>query len=108
MSSQATCPLCDQAAEFETVDRPYGKRVTCPSCGDFFIDPSSQAHIDGMPEVTRTECRTKLRKMAGSCGEDDILVIRAPKSEELGGDGHSVARTKMIAEVIAREAGRRP
>lgn len=108
MSSQTGCPLCGQAATFKTVHRPYGKRVTCPSCGDFFIDPSSEARIEDMPEVTKTECRTKLQKMASECGENDLLVIRAPNNDELGGDGHSVARTRMIAEVVTRESAERP
>lgn len=102
MSNQ-TCPLCGSGADFETVHEPYGKRFNCPSCIEFFIDPSSEKHIAELPEVTRTETRKKLSDSARSGGPTRLLVIRHPRNDELGGDGHGVARTRMIAEWVTRD-----
>jgi hypothetical protein len=98
------CPLCDAEAAYETVDAPYGKRFACPTCQEFFIDPSSESHIAGLPEVTKTEARKKLSESARASGPSRLFVIRQPRNDELGGDGHSIARTRMIAEWVSRDA----
>ena len=97
------CPLCDQEAYYETVHNHYGKRFTCPLCTEFFIDPSSEAHLSGLPEVTKTEMRNKLSKMAIACPSDHVFVIREPRNDERGGDGQRVARTQMIAQCLSND-----
>ena len=97
------CPLSDEPAAYEISHRPYCKHFKCPTCTEFFIDASSEAHIAGLPEVTKTERRADLSKRARACPPDCVFLIRAPRNDELGGDGRSVARTTMIAECLSRE-----
>ena len=94
------CPLCDNVAECERVHSPYGKRFTCKSCTDFFIDQSSEAYLSELPEVTRSETRKKLSESARDSGADRLFVIREPRIDEFGGDGQQIARTRMIAEWV--------
>jgi hypothetical protein len=96
------CPLCDSPAIFEVSSGPHCKHFQCPVCASYFIDASSEKHIAGLPEVTKSEFRKKLSKGAMSCDADHVYVIRAPRNDELGGDGRSVARTQMIAEYLSR------
>lgn len=98
--NEQLCPLCDQSAEFEVVHEPYGKRFTCSSCTEFFIDSSTESRIRNFPEVTRTEFRERARKQARNAGVDHLFVLREPRSDELGGDGHGVARTTIVGELI--------
>lgn len=95
------CPLCDKVATYEIVHDPFGKRFACPSCAEFFIDSSSERYLSKLPEVTKTETREKLRKIAESCPSDQLFVIREPRSDERGGDGHGVARTEMVAQCLS-------
>jgi hypothetical protein len=101
-SSQA-CPICDTKSTFEVVHQPYGKLFTCPNCTEFFIDVSSEKYLGHLPEVTRTDTRRKLQQNARACGPENVFVIRAPRNDELGGDGRGIAQTTMIAECITRE-----
>ena len=94
------CPLCDNAAAYETVHDPDGKRFQCSECSEFFIDRCSEAYIASLVEVTKTDIRDKLKAGAQKCRKPDIYVIRGPRKEELGGDGRSVARANMIAECV--------
>jgi hypothetical protein len=105
MSLSLNCPLCGSMATAEVVHNPYGKRIACPTCTEFFIDPSSERHIDSMPEVTKSECKAKLSKSAQDSGPKHLLVIREPTNDELGGDGHNVARTRMVAEWVLSDIG---
>ena len=84
------------------VNDPYGKLFACPTCREFFIDSSSELYLSELPEVTKTEVRLKLSKSAKSSGDNRLFVIRQPNNNELGGDGHSVAKTRMIADWIER------
>lgn len=103
MTIEQHCPLCDNAAStYETAHNPFGKLFACPSCTKFFIDSSSETHLFRLPEATKTEVRMKLSKMAKACQADKVFVIRQPRNDELGGDGHGVARTEMIAEYLSR------
>lgn len=98
MIIEQPCPLCDNAAAtYKITHEPFGKSFECPSCTKFFIDSSSEIHLSSLPEVTKTEMRTKLTKMAKASLPDDDLILRAPRNDELGGDGHGVARTTMVA-----------
>jgi hypothetical protein len=99
------CPLSDEPATYEISYRPYCKHFKCPTCTEFFIDASSEAHIAGLPEVTKTKWRADLSKRAQACPADRVFVIRAPRNDELGGDGHGVAKTTMIVECLSREPG---
>lgn len=96
------CPLCDSSANFKMVDAPYGKLFTCPTCSDYFIDNSSETYVGELSEVTKTEVRSKLSESAKSSGPNRLFVIRMPRNDELGGDGHGVAKTRMIAEWVSR------
>lgn len=97
MIIEQPCPLCDNAAAtYKTTHEPFGKLFECPSCTKFFIDSSSEIHLSSLPEVFKTERRTQLSKMAKASLPDEDLVLREPRSDELGGDGHGVARTTMI------------
>jgi hypothetical protein len=95
------CPLCDDGADYEIVDDPSGKRFVCPTCTKFFIDLSSETYLSRLPEVTRSEMRKKLSVSAKSSEPDQLFVIREARKDELGGDGHQVARTRMIAEWVS-------
>lgn len=95
------CPLCDNMAESETVHSPYGKRFTCKSCTEFFIDQSSETYLSELPEVTKSETRKRLSESARGSGEGWLFVIREPRLDELGGDGQQIARTRMIAEWVS-------
>lgn len=97
------CPLCDNMAEYERVHSPYGKRFTCQSCAEFFIDQSSEAYLSELPEVTKSETRKKLSASARDSGKDRLFVIREPRLDELGGDGQQIARTRMIAEWVSNK-----
>jgi hypothetical protein len=97
------CPLCDSPATYEISHQPYCKHFTCPVCTEFFIDPSSERHLSGLVEVPKTEFRKKLSAAARASGPEQIFVIRAPRPDEIGGDGHGIARTNLIAEHISRE-----
>jgi len=92
------CPLCNAAAAYETVHNPYGKRFSCPTCGDVFIDLAMERYIAGIPEVARSEFKAKLSKSAQASGPNRFYVIREPKANEITGDGRGVARTSMITE----------
>jgi hypothetical protein len=100
MPSPLNCLLCGSQATYEVVHNPYGKRVACPTCLEYFIDPSSESHIEGMAEITRSECKARLSKGASESRPEHLYVIRAPTNDELGGDGQGVARTRMIAEWV--------
>ena len=99
MKNQA-CPLCFAEAIYMHVENPYGKLFTCHKCGDFFIDSSSEEHIKSLPEVTNTEFREKLSNMAKMKKPNSKFVIREPRDDERGGDGHGVARAQMIAQWV--------
>ncbi len=92
------CPLCDSNAEYMQVYSPDGKLFSCNKCVRFFIDSASESYLQGIPEITRTEIRNKLSVSASTSKENHLLVIREPKHEETHGDGHGVARERMIAE----------
>ena len=98
---KAPCPLCDQDAVYDTIQQPYGKRFTCEHCSEFFIDASSEAYIGEMVEVFRTEQRKKLQAMAKSCAAPNLFVIRAPRADEIHGDGRSVALETMISSCVS-------
>lgn len=98
--NEQPCPLCDQSAAFEIVHAPFGKRFTCSSCTEFFIDPVTESRIRNLPEVTRTEFRERAQKQARNAGVDHLFVLREPRSDELGGDGHGAARTTIVGESI--------
>ena len=101
--TKSMCPLCDREAVYEKVHEPYGKRFTCKECTEFFIDQSSETHIAGLPEVAKTEHREKLKQKAKDCGPGGLLVIRAPRHDEVGGNGQTSARTTMIAECVSHK-----
>ena len=101
MTNQA-CPLCDTVATFKKTNDPYGKLFTCQTCREFFIDPSSEAHLAELPEVAKTEFRLSLSKSSKSGEANQLFIIREPRNDELGGDGHGIARTQLIAEWITR------
>lgn len=103
---EQACPLCGEPATYEISNQPYCKHFTCRTCVGFYIDASSEKHIASLSEVTKSETRRKLSDKARACKADHVFVIRAPRSDELGGDGHSVARTTMIAECLSRDPGR--
>jgi hypothetical protein len=104
MIIEQPCPLCDNAAAtYKTTDKPFGKSFECPSCTKFYIDSSSEIYLSSLSEVTKTEHRIKLSKMAKACLIDNVFELREPRSDELGGDGHGVARTTMIAEYRKRD-----
>lgn len=93
------CPLCDNAAAtYKITQTPFGKSFECPSCAKFFIDSSSENYLSSLPEVTKTERRAQLSKKAKASLPDEDFILREPRSDELGGDGHGVAITTMIAE----------
>lgn len=92
------CPLCDSSARYAQVYSPDGKLFSCGKCVKFFIDSATESYLREIPEVTRTEIRNKLSASASTSKEDDLFVIREPRREEIHGDGHGVARERMIAE----------
>ena len=104
MTTTQACPLCDRDATCAVVHQPHGKRFACAACGTFFIDVSSEVHIAGLPEVFKTEYREKLQKKAKACATSGLLVMRKPRSDELGGDGYGIARTTMIAECVSHDS----
>jgi Zn-finger protein len=99
MQKQA-CPLCFSEAVFEFTSNPYGKLFSCTKCTEFFIDSSSEKYIEELPEVTKTECREKLSNLAKKQKVNSKFIIREPRNEERGGNGHDVAQTQMIAEWV--------
>ena len=101
MKKQA-CPLCFSDASFEFTSNPSGKYFSCLKCTEFFIDASSEKYIEDLPEVTKTECREKLSNLAKMQKKNSNFIIREPRNEERGGNGHGVAQTQMIAEWVER------
>lgn len=101
MKKQA-CPLCFSETSFEFASNPYGKIFSCPKCTEFFIDASSEKYIGELPEVTKTECREKLSNLAKMQKTNSKFIIREPRNEERGGNGHGVAQKQMIAEWVER------
>ncbi|WPG35336.1 hypothetical protein [Variovorax sp. EBFNA2] len=97
------CPLCNRPASYVETQRPHrGKRFECVNCTHFFIDEVAEQVILNMVESTRSEARAKASKQAQASGPDRLYVMRAPKQNELGGDGHGVARSTMMSEWIPR------
>ena len=96
MPTHQQCPLCDRDAMYKIVQQPDGKLFTCAECGELFIDTSSEAYIAGMPDTRRAEQRTKLQREAKSCRPNSLFVMRAPRPDEIHGDGKNVARETMI------------
>lgn len=99
MKSQP-CPLCDRPANHNISHDPNCKHFTCNECREFFVDEPSEKHLAGLAEIFKTELRAKLSAMAKACPSDCVFVLRVPRCDELGGDGHSVARTNMRAEYV--------
>jgi hypothetical protein len=92
------CPLCDLAASFRFVHSPNGKLFSCKECNDFFIDSASESYLIEIPETTRTEVRDRLIDLAKSSRNGRLLVIREPRNDEIHGDGHGVAKLRMLTE----------
>lgn len=101
MKKQA-CPLCFSDALFEFTSNPYRKIFSCLKCTEFFIDASSEKYIEELPEVTKTEFREKLSNLAKMQKKNSKLIIREPRNEERGENGHGIAQTQMIAEWVER------
>lgn len=102
MTIEQPCPLCDTPASYTMSHEPYCKHFTCPVCEEFFIDASSEQHLGGLVEVTKTEFRKKLSAAARGTRPDQVFVIREPQPKERGGNGHGVARCNLIAEHLRR------
>lgn len=95
-----TCPLCGNGASFDITHNPEGKRFTCQHCSDFWIDGGSERHLENLPEVTRTERKQKLSKMAKTATDGKLLVIREPSYDEARTGIKNQTKT-MIAEYIS-------
>jgi len=98
------CPLCAVTADFKVVNSPFGKIFSCKECGDFFIDSASENYLLEIAEVTRTELRNRLIELAKSSKNERLLVIREPRNDEIHGDGHGVAKLRMLTEWKNRSA----
>jgi hypothetical protein len=92
------CPLCDLTADFRVVNSPFGKIFSCKECSDFFIDSGSETYLLEIQEITRTEVRNRLAELAKSSKNERLLVIREPRNDEIHGDGHGVAKLRMLTE----------
>lgn len=90
------CPLCQRDSTFEMCAEPWGKRFSCPECTEFFIDSATEEYITS----ANTGVRETAAKKAKATPPGKLLVLREPRSDELGGDGHGVARTTMIGEYV--------
>lgn len=99
-----TCPLClGPATSTPVLDPIDGWRFTCAVCTQFVIDDYGQREIEQMSSVPRAEFRAKLELMAREAtANNSILVIRQPRRDEITGDGHGVAQTRLIARSIPR------
>lgn len=96
------CPLCGKPARYSRVSSPAGKHFHCATCTEFFIDETSERRIEAMPETTRSEFRASASQHAAEGGSDRLFVLRAPRRDEEGGDGHGVARATIIGEWVSR------
>ena len=90
------CPFCDAPAAASVCHDPYGSRYDCPTCGTFFIDSVAEERIAWMQQ----EFRDTASKKAKGTPPGKLFVLRGPRPDELGGDGHGVARTTMIGEYV--------
>lgn len=97
------CPLCDGPAEYLPTAEPVGKRFSCGTCTEFFVDRCSEDRIAAMPETFRSDFKARASKHAAESGADRLFVIREPRRNEEGGDGHGVAKTSVIAEWVLRQ-----
>lgn len=95
---QQACPLCSRPAAYETVHDPYGKRFTCSTCTEFFIDGSTEQLIANMPAGAADEFRAKASKAAQRTPRGCLCIFREPIDTELGGDGRGVARATMVCK----------
>jgi len=100
ISRYQSCPLCGQEAIFNFTYKPDGKRFHCPHCTEFWIDESSEAHLENMLKDTRDEFKQKLSLRAKKSRPDRLWVIRKPRADEAHGDGRRVARRMLIAEWV--------
>lgn len=96
--TQQACPLCGNPAEYRRVTSPEGKHFECPVCTRFFIDEHSEYEIDSMVEMTRSEFKRGASECAKRSGPDRLYVVREPRADELGGDGHGVAQRTIVTE----------
>ena len=101
--SKQECPMCGDEALYKTVRSPlHGKRFTCPTCLVFFIDSYGESEISNWPTGVAKDRKLKLQKWTQDCQGDKLLVIREPLDEEIRGNGHGIARDKLIVEYISR------
>ncbi|MDR6887849.1 hypothetical protein J2X67_002375 [Variovorax sp. 3319] len=97
------CPLCNRPASYTEMRHPAkGKRFDCVECTQFAIDEVADTAIMEMVEISRSEFKAKASRHAKESGPNRLWVLRGPKSDELGGDGHGVARTTIVGEWIPR------
>ncbi len=92
----AICPLCNQSAAFEIVHDPYGKRFTCSTCTEFYVDEQAEYHLKDVP----LQFRLNLCAEAKAAGPDHLLVMRQPNAAELKAQPRP--KQLMISETISR------
>jgi len=100
MDSKQNCPLCGATATYAAAST--SKKFKCPLCTEFIIDAHSEREIREAPEVTRSEFRAQLSKLASESGTDLILVIREPRPDESSRPSDGTNSTSVIAEQIRR------
>jgi len=97
------CPLCNRPAHYIEVRHPANcRRFDCVHCTQFAIDEVAERQILTMVEVSRSEFKERASKHARESGPNRLWVLRGPKPNELGGDGHGVAQTTIVGEWITR------
>lgn len=100
MDDKPRCPLCGTPAIY--TETSTGKTFRCSACTEFFIDAHAEREIQHAPEVTRSEFRAQLSKLAKESGPDLILVIREPGPDETTRAQGGAVTTSVIALQIRR------
>lgn len=74
-AQEAQCPLCDQAAVFEVVDRDNARYFACPQCVDFSISNAASRYLLKHPE-RRASLASQSARLRGT-GDELVITLVA-------------------------------